>query len=100
MRNIVLVCTPTDNHYSVDDAEIHSLARNLRDSNISVETIHPPDLSTESLIEYCKEKTIRYMVIPRGSTFRIIDCQSGKYLREFKQANLTTFLSNQISKHN
>jgi len=90
---MVLLCSPSDNHVTVELKQIKDLAATLRAHNISVETLYPPEASTEALLNFCKERNISYMVTPRGTTCRILDCNSGKHIREFKESDLINFLT-------
>lgn len=70
----VLVCSPsetenvsTQGHIEI---EIATTARMLRKNKISVDTICPPLASSETLVDYCKERGVAFMVCPRNGFFR------------------------------
>lgn len=94
----VLVCSPSESDYVAPYNEIRETAHMLRGQNVSVETICPPLASADTLVEYCKQRGIAFMVCPRNSSYRIKELPSGKNLPELKIDDLVTFITTRKNK--
>ena len=70
----VLVCSPSETDYVSPqghiEIEIATTARILRKNKICADTLSPPLASTETLLDYCKERGVAFMVCPRNLFFR------------------------------